>query len=60
MFVLLLTIKLNTVVLGGFETRQQCVAAGIRMENAIQSGTYKYHPQVSYTCVQKKQPVKKD
>jgi hypothetical protein len=54
MFVLLLTIKLSTVVLGSFESRNQCVAAGMRIENAIQQNTYKYHPDVSYMCVEKK------
>lgn len=54
MFVLLLTIKLTTVPLGSFETRQQCMAAGIQMESAIQYNTYKYHPDVSYMCIEKK------
>jgi hypothetical protein len=54
MFVLLLTIKLSTVVLGSFESRNQCMAAGMRIENAIQQNTYKYHPDVSYMCVEKK------
>lgn len=54
MFVLLLTIKLTTVQLGSFETRQKCMEAGIRIERAIQYNTYKYHPDVSYMCIEQK------
>lgn len=54
MFVLLLTINLSTVVLGSFESRPKCMAAGMRIENAIQQNTHKYHPDISYMCVEKK------
>ena len=54
MFALLLTIKLTTVQLGSFETRQKCMEAGIRIERAIQYNTHKHHPDVSYMCIEQK------